>query len=79
MTAPKLPEPREMGKSIDRDGEVSGTVMGYTDDQMLAYAAECVAAERERCAELCEQLGAELIRLELEKLCAAAIRAGADK
>ena len=29
-------------------------VEGYTADQMLAYAAQCVAAERERCAKLCE-------------------------
>jgi hypothetical protein len=28
---------------------------GYTADQMRSYAAAAVAAERERCAKLCEQ------------------------
>ena len=30
---------------------------GYTADQMRAYGAACAAAERERCAKVCEDLG----------------------
>ena len=33
----------------------------YTADQMRAYAAAAVAAERERCAKACEQYGDKVL------------------
>lgn len=39
---------------IDRHIPTGVSIYGYTADQMLAYAAQQVAAERERCAAVCE-------------------------
>ncbi len=41
-----LPDPSDMGYAR----------LGYTADDMRAYAINAVAAERERCAKLCEWL-----------------------
>ncbi len=50
----------------------------YTDADMYAYALaqvrRAVAAERERCAKLCEQTGAYTDEIEMAQMCAAAIR-----
>ena len=45
MTAamPPLPEPVYVIRGV-----------GYSPEQMLAYAAACVAAERDACAKVCE-------------------------
>ncbi len=59
----------------------------YSADDMRAYAAACVAAERERCAKACESMSArfyggepgnywKLAPTQLD--CAAAIRAGVE-
>jgi hypothetical protein len=50
MTTPKLPDPALTMPGLEKHG-----VYYFTFDQMLAYAAECVAAERERCAALADQ------------------------
>ena len=48
-----LPEPRTLSRG-DEDGSLQ---LGYSADQMRAYAQACadaaVAQERERCAKLC--------------------------
>ena len=44
---PPLPEPHWRWQTDPADA--------YTADQMRAYAAAAVAAERERCAKLCEE------------------------
>jgi hypothetical protein len=73
MTTPKLPEP-VWAAQIPR-------TYVYTQDQMLAYAAECVAAERERCARVCDAYKSNryLVQNELAEVMSDAIRAGADK
>jgi hypothetical protein len=40
------------------DGPFAATGDAYTADQMRAYAAQEVAAERERCADLCDRAAA---------------------
>lgn len=52
-----LPEP-----DIELCLRGQGEVHCYTADQMRTYAAQQVAAERERCAKLCEQVAAWLCR-----------------
>lgn len=50
----------------------------FTADQMFEYGAACAAAERERCAEVCESeddLGLDDERAYHGRLMAAAIRA----
>ncbi len=47
---PPLPEPAFTVVDLGRAGVCPAC---YTADQMRAYAAAAVAAERERCAELC--------------------------
>ena len=61
MTLPPLPEPwvidsEEAG--TDHSGEsIYQDVPLFTSDQMRTYGAACAAAERERCAEMCEKKG----------------------
>jgi hypothetical protein len=45
-----LPEPRTLSRG-DEDGAIQ---LGYTADQMRAYAAQQVAAERERILSRCQ-------------------------
>lgn len=54
-----------------------GNNMGYTADQMRAYAEAAVKAEREACAKLCEaRYMGDNNREDMEaRACAAAIRA----
>jgi hypothetical protein len=75
MTTPKLPEPM-------RARIFDGMTKVYTEVQLVSYAAKCVAAERERCAKVCEDLYGPKdwsIGSDLMDQCATAIRAGADK
>lgn len=51
---PPLPEPRTLSRG-DEDGAIQ---LGYTADQMRAYAAAAVAAERERWE---SAIGAEML------------------
>jgi hypothetical protein len=37
-------------------------MIGYTADQMREYASAAVAAERERCAKVCEQIAHDALR-----------------
>jgi hypothetical protein len=76
MTDRELPEPAYM---TPMEG------MLFTADQMHAYAAACVAEERERCAKVCESAvrmmshrNADVAWYAGAATCAAAIRAGSD-
>ena len=55
MTLPPLP-PTDLGSvrigRVDQD-------MGYSDEAMHAYAEQAVAAERERCAAICDARSAD--------------------
>jgi hypothetical protein len=56
MTTVPLPDPHPdacVGTSVD------GWTGAYTREQMRAYALQAVAAERERCAKLCEEVSRE--------------------
>lgn len=66
MNLPPLPEP----------ASING-LPGYTADQLRAYAEAAVLAERERCAQVCDELSSGLAtgRDEGALICAAAIRA----
>lgn len=86
MTLPPLPEP-DLGSILVGRETIA---LGHSDEAMRAYGEACAAAERERCANLCEDIGDEYQRSEGRKYpelksdaetgaskCAAAIRAGA--
>ena len=49
---PPLPEPEH---PADTDGCTYACLEGFSAEQMRAYALQAVAAERERCAKICEQ------------------------
>lgn len=75
-TLPPLPEPAHRGPTGTGDYFSS-----YSAAQMRAYAAEAVAAERERCAKLCEQAEDAAIdprEADLARRLAWAIRHGKD-
>jgi hypothetical protein len=81
MTTPKLPDRFDVVTRAEGLGVFSNVAVWNRED-MLSYAAECVAAERERCAKVCEDLYGPndwFIGSVLMDKCAAAIRAGADK
>lgn len=62
----------------NRDPGQPYTVYGYTREQMLAYAAREVAAERERCVKLCELESVTLATRDMTRAalyCAQKIRA----
>ena len=52
----RLPKPAETNVTHDR--RHIGSV--YTAEQMRKYAAKAVAAEREACAKVCEQLSEKM-------------------
>ncbi len=52
MTLPPLPPP----DTHCWDEDTSKDVWSYSDDAMRAYAEQAVAAERERCAKLCDEV-----------------------
>ena len=62
-TVRPLPAPEVLHELHDAPCPACGTMlralpplkMGYTAAQMLAYAAQAAADERERCAKVCEQ------------------------
>ena len=73
---PPLPEPTAF--LFCKDSEV--TARAWNCDQMRAYAAAAVAAERERCAGACEHFAAQLqnhVEDEMLRDMAALIRARA--
>jgi hypothetical protein len=73
-----LPEPVKLRREIRRDGGYN-MVPAYTADQLHAYAAACVAEERERIAQMFDLPLA--IKGEAEdwmRSAARAIRAGGD-
>jgi hypothetical protein len=82
-----LPEPVKLRREIRRDGGYN-MVPAYTAEQLHAYAAACVAEERERCARVCESttwsedidIWREMTKRDVSARsmleCAAAIRAG---
>ena len=47
----------QLGKQLGPlpDSDWTGGTLAYTAEQMLSYAAQEVAAERERCLEICER------------------------
>lgn len=53
MTLPQLPEPQPIPGFYDIEGRKA---CRYTAEQMQAYAAAAVAAEREACALVCEEV-----------------------
>ena len=55
MTMPPLPENRLCARKPFYDGRDHC----YTADQMRAYAEQAVAAERERCAAICDARSAD--------------------
>jgi hypothetical protein len=77
---PELPERRAL--PVIGSG-IAGHALGYTADQMRAYAEQAVRLEREACAKVCESTYPELVEGQLLTLpcfdtpddCAAAIRA----
>lgn len=87
MTLPPLPEPLVM---VNRYGQGASTSDGdgglFTAEQMQAYAAAAVAAEREACAKLCDpalvesmDIGGPVRTFWVQpENCAAAIRARKD-
>ena len=71
MTLPPLPEPTG-SQWLDWDDKSSTYEALYTADQMIAYGAACAAAERERCAQVCDEHASSE---GIAQKCAAAIRA----
>ena len=67
----RLPKPAETNVTHDR--RRIGSV--YTAEQMRKYAAKAVAAEREACAKVCEELEDDGGEWDIQQQCANAIRA----
>ena len=73
MTLPPMPQP----DTHCLDDDTGKDVWSHSADQMRAYGAACAAAERERCAKMCEaeyRLGLDDERAYNGMLMAAAIR-----
>jgi len=49
-----IPYPAEVCRRLSPD---QTPITAYTEKQLISYANQCIAAERERCAMLCEREG----------------------
>jgi hypothetical protein len=75
MSLPPLPPQRV----LDRHLPTGVALYGYNADDLRAYAAASVAAERERCAKLCLSRSANgNYRADTREDCAALIRGECD-
>lgn len=70
---------REAGLHVTADGEIGPNYLGSVSEGYLRFAELVAAAEREGCANVCEEQASEPECPERAAYCAAAIRARGSK